>query len=703
MTKHYILLNKYSLIMKKIFKFSLIMILLVATFACNSKNNKKNTQIVKKDSIDTFKYFVEQFADLKIMRYQVPLFDSLSLQQKELVYYLSQASLCGRDIIWDQNYKHNLCIRRTLENIINTYKGDKNSEDYSKFLVYTKRVFFSNGIYHHYSSDKIIPNFSKEFFTELINNSDATKFPLQEGENITKLIEKLIPIMFDSKIDPKKVSLDPKKDLVKSSAINFYSEVNQKEVEKYYADAADKTNKTPISYGLNSKLVKIHGKIEEKVYKIGGLYTKAIEQIVFWLKKAVTVAENDTQKKSIETLIEYYKTGNLKTWDEYNILWVKDLNAQVDFVNGFIEVYEDPLGKKATWESVVNFKDIEATKRAEIISNNAQWFEDNSPVDVRFKKKEVKGVTAKVITVASLGGDCYPSTPIGINLPNADWIRKDYGSKSVTMENITYAYDEAAKGNGFLEEFSYTKEEIELDKKYGSLSDNLHTDLHECLGHGSGQLLPGVSVDAMKNFHSTLEEARADLFGLYYIMDEKMIQLGLIPNFDVAKTLYNNYIRNGLMTQLVRIDLGKNIEESHMRNRQLIAKWCFEKGQKDSVIVKKVKEGKTYIVITDYKKLRALFGELLKEIQRIKSEGDYAVCKKLIENYAIKVDPILHKEVLARYKKLNLAPYGGFMNPIYKPVMDGSKIIDIIIEYPDNYMEQMLNYSKNYSFLPTYN
>jgi len=703
MTKHYILLNKYSLIMKKIFKFSLIMILLVATFACNSKNNKKNTQIVKKDSIDTFKYFVEQFADLKIMRYQVPLFDSLSLQQKELVYYLSQASLCGRDIIWDQNYKHNLCIRRTLENIINTYKGDKNSEDYSKFLVYTKRVFFSNGIYHHYSSDKIIPNFSKEFFTELINNSDATKFPLQEGENITKLIEKLIPIMFDSKIDPKKVSLDPKKDLVKSSAINFYSEVNQKEVEKYYADAADKTNKTPISYGLNSKLVKIHGKIEEKVYKIGGLYTKAIEQIVFWLKKAVTVAENDTQKKSIETLIEYYKTGNLKTWDEYNILWVKDLNAQVDFVNGFIEVYEDPLGKKATWESVVNFKDIEATKRAEIISNNAQWFEDNSPVDVRFKKKEVKGVTAKVITVASLGGDCYPSTPIGINLPNADWIRKDYGSKSVTMENITYAYDEAAKGNGFLEEFSYTKEEIELDKKYGSLSDNLHTDLHECLGHGSGQLLPGVSVDAMKNFHSTLEEARADLFGLYYIMNEKMIQLGLIPNFDVAKTLYNNYIRNGLMTQLVRIDLGKNIEESHMRNRQLIAKWCFEKGQKDSVIVKKVKEGKTYIVITDYKKLRALFGELLKEIQRIKSEGDYAACKKLIETYAIKVDPILHKEVLARYKKLNLAPYGGFMNPIYKPVMDGSKIIDIIIEYPDNYMEQMLNYSKNYSFLPTYN
>ena len=703
MTKHYILLNKYSLIMKKIFKFSFIMILLVATFACNSKNNKKITQIVKKDSIDTFKYFVEQFADLKIMRYQVPLFDSLSLQQKELVYYLSQASLCGRDIIWDQNYKHNLCIRRTLENIINTYKGDKNSEDYSKFLVYTKRVFFSNGIYHHYSSDKIIPNFSKEFLTELINNSDATKFPLQEGENIIKLTKKLIPILFDPKIDPKKVSLDPQKDLVKSSAINFYSEVNQKEVEKYYADAADKTNKTPISYGLNSKLVKEDGKILEKVYKIGGLYTKAIEQIVLWLEKAITVAENDTQKKTIEKLIEYYKTGDLKTWDEYNILWVKDLDSRVDFVNGFIEVYEDPLGKKATWESVVNFKDIEATKRAVIISNNAQWFEDNSPVDVRFKKKEVKGVTAKVITVASLGGDCYPSTPIGINLPNADWIRKDYGSKSVTMENITYAYDEAAKGNGFLEEFSYTKEEIELDKKYGSLSDNLHTDLHECLGHGSGQLLPGVSVDAMKNFHSTLEEARADLFGLYYIMDEKMIQLGLIPNFDVAKTLYNNYIRNGLMTQLVRIDLGKNIEESHMRNRQLIAKWCFEKGQKDSVIIKKIKEGKTYIVITNYKKLRALFGELLKEIQRIKSEGDYAACKKLIETYAIKVDPILHKEVLARYKKLNLAPYGGFMNPVYKPVMDGSKIIDITIEYPDNYMEQMLNYSKNYSFLPTYN
>lgn len=509
--------------------------------------------------------------------------------------------------------------------------------------------------------------------------------------------------MFDPKIDPKKVNLDPKKDLVKNSAVNFYNNVNQKEVENFYANLSDKTSKTPISYGLNSKLTKENNKIEEKTYKIGGLYSKAIEQIVYWLEKATTVAENENQKKTIDKLIAYYKTGDLKTWDEYNILWVKDLDSRVDFVNGFIEVYEDPLGKKATWESVVNFKDLEATKRAEIISNNAQWFEDHSPIDNRFKKKEVKGVTAKVITVACLGGDCYPSTPIGINLPNADWIRKDYGSKSVTMENITYAYDEAAKGNGFLEEFAYSKEEIDLDKKYGSLADNLHTDLHECLGHGSGQLLPGVSVDAMKNFHSTLEEARADLFGLYYIMDDKMIQLGLVPNKDVAKTLYNNYIRNGLMTQLVRINLGKNIEESHMRNRQLIAKWCFEKGQKDSIIVKKVKEGKTYIVINDYNKLRALFGELLKEIQRIKSEGDYAACKKLIETYAIKVDPILHKEVLARYKKLNLAPYGGFMNPVFKPIMDGDKIVDITIEYPTNYTEQMLYYSKNYSFLPTYN
>jgi dipeptidyl-peptidase-3 len=433
------------------------------------------------------------------------------------------------------------------------------------------------------------------------------------------------------------------------------------------------------------------------------MYTKAIEQIVMWLEKAVTVTENEGQKKSIEKLIEYYKTGDLKTWDDYNVLWVKDLSSQVDFVNGFIEVYEDPMGKKATWESVVNFKDLIATKRTEIISSNAQWFEDNSPVDPRFKKKEVKGVSAKVITVASLGGDCFPSTPIGINLPNADWIRKEFGSKSVTMENITYAYDEASKGNGFLEEFAYSQEEIDLDKKYGSLSDNLHTDLHECLGHGSGQMLPGVNADAMKNFHSALEETRADLFGLYYIMDEKMIELGLVPNLDVAKTLYNNYIRNGLMTQLVRIEPGKNIEQAHMRNRQLIAKWCFEKGQKDSVIVKKIKEGKTYFVINDYKKLRNLFGELLKETQRIKSEGDYAACKKLVETYAIKVDPLLHKEVLERYKKLNLAPYGGFMNPIYKPVMDGNKIVDIKIEYPDNYMEQMLFYSKEYSFLPTYN
>jgi dipeptidyl-peptidase-3 len=689
--------------MKRILNLTMIMIMTVLIFSCTPKTNNKNTDIKQKDSIDTFNFFVEQFADLKIMRYKLPLFDSLSLKQKELIYYLSQAALCGRDIIWDQNYKHNLCIRKTLENIYMTFKGDKNAENYKKFEIYLKRIEFSNGIYHHYSSDKINPDFPKEYFAELVSKSDPSKFPLEKEETIEKLIEKLTPILFDPKIDAKKICLDTKKDLVKSSSVNFYENLSQKEAEKYYQDISDKTSKTPVSYGLNSKLVKTDGKIIEKVYKIGGMYSTAIEQIVLWLDKAAAVAENEAQKKSIEKLIEYYKTGDLKTWDDFNVMWVKDLNSQVDFVNGFIEVYQDPMGRKASWESVVNFKDIAATKRTEILSSNAQWFEDNSPVDPRFKKKEVKGVSAKVITVAMLGGDCFPSTPIGINLPNADWIRKDYGSKSVTMENITYAYDEAAKGNGFLEEFSYSKEEIELDNKYGSLSDNLHTDMHECLGHGSGQLLPGVDPDAMKNFHSALEETRADLFGLYYIMDEKMIQLGLIPNLDVAKTLYNGYIRNGLMTQLVRIEAGKNIEQPHMRNRQLIAKWCFEKGQKDSVIVKKVKEGKTYFVIRDYVKLRALFGELLIEVQRIKSEGDYAAGKKLVETYAIKVNPVLHKEVLERYKKLKLAPYGGFMNPVFKLVMDGDKIVDIKIEYPDNYMDQMLNYSKNYSFLPTYN
>lgn len=652
---------------------------------------------------DDFKFMSEQFADIKIMRYQVPGFESLSLQQKELIYYLSEAAKAGRDIIFDQNFKYNLCIRKTLETIVETYKGDKKSDDFKKFMVYTKRVWFSNGIHHHYSSEKFIPEFSKAYFADLVKNSDAAKLPLAEGETPEMLIEKLSPIMFDPAVFPKKVSLDASLDLIKSSASNFYEGVSEKEAEDFYNKMKNPKDKEPISYGLNSKLVKENGKLIEKTYKINGMYSKAIEQIVMWLEKAMQVAENATQKQSISLLINYYKTGNLKDWDAYNINWVSDMESHIDFVNGFIEVYEDPLGLKATWESVVNFKDVEATKRTEIISNAAQWFEDNSPVDKRFKKKEVKGVSAKVITVAQLGGDCYPSTPIGINLPNADWIRKEHGSKSVTMENITYAYDQAALGNGFMEEFAASEEEIAMAKKHGSLAGNLHTDLHECLGHGSGQLLPKTNPDALKNYSSALEETRADLFALYYMLDNKMLELKLFSTLDVAKTEYNNYIRNGLMTQLTRVDLGKNIEQAHMRNRQLIASWCYENGKKDNVIEKFVKNGKTYVKINDYNKLRTLFGKLLAEVQRIKSEGDYNAGKLLVENYGVKVNYNLHKEIKERYAKLNLAPYGGFLNPDFVPVIKDGKITDVKVEYPNDYSKQMLEYGKKYSFLPVVN
>lgn len=667
-------------------------------FSCNEVSKKTDEK-----PKDDFKYMSEQFADIKIMRYQVPGFEQLSLQQKELIYYLSEAAKAGRDIIFDQNFKYNLCIRKTLETIVDTYKGDKNTDDFKKFMVYTKRVWFSNGIHHHYSSEKFIPEFSKAYFAELVKNSDAKNLPLIDGETPEKLVEKLTPIMFDPTIFPKKVSLDASLDLIKNSASNFYEEVSEKEAEDFYNKMKNPKDKEPISYGLNSKLVKENGKLTEKTYKINGLYSKAIEQIVIWLEKALTVAENATQKQSISLLINYYKSGNLKDWDAYNINWVKDMESHIDFVNGFIEVYEDPMGLKATWESVVNFKDVEATKRTQIISNAAQWFEDNSPVDKRFKKKEVKGVSAKVITVAQLGGDCYPATPIGINLPNADWIRKEHGSKSVTMENITYAYDQAALGNGFMEEFAASEEEIALAKKYGSLAGNLHTDLHECLGHGSGQLLPKTNPDALKNYSSALEETRADLFALYYMMDNKMLELKLFPTLDVAKTEYNNYIRNGLMTQLTRVDLGKNIEQAHMRNRQLIASWCYENGLKENVIEKFAKDGKTYVRINDYNKLRTLFGKLLAEVQRIKSEGDYNAGKLLVENYGVKVDYKLHKEVKERYAKLNLAPYGGFLNPDFVAVIKDGKIIDVKVEYPSDYTKQMMEYGLKYSFLPVIN
>jgi len=665
--------------------------------ACNTTNDKP-----MKESVSDFKFLIEQFADLKIMRFQVPGFEELTPGQKELVYYLSQAALCGRDIIFVQNGKYNLAIRRTLENIYLTYQGKKEGAGWQEFEVYLKRVWFSNGIYHHYASEKFLPGFSKEYFDELVKNSNQPDFPVKKGQTVEQLIAELAPVLFDPGIMPKKVNLDSDTDLVLASAVNFYEGVNEAEVEAFYQGMKQPDPERPLSFGLNSNLVKENGKVVEKTWKIDGVYTQAIEKIVSWLEKAITVAETPGQKSSLIKLVEYYKTGDLKTWDEYNVLWVDDLKSDIDLVNGFIESYEDPLGRKATWESVVNFKDKEGTKRAEIISGNAQWFEDNSPVDSRFKKKLVKGVTAKVITAAQLAGDCYPSTPIGINLPNADWIRKEHGSKSVTIENISYAYEQAALGNGMLEEFVLTEEERELSKKYGPLAGNVHTDLHECLGHGSGQLLPGTSSEALRSYQSTLEEARADLFALYYIMDPKMVELKVLPSADAARAEYNAFIRNGLMTQLTRITPGKNIEESHMRNRQLIAAWCYEQGAASKVIEYIKQEGKTYIKVNDYSKLRGLFGKLLAEIQRIKSEGDYKTGKDLVDTYGVKVDKALHEEVLARFKKLNVAPYGGFMNPVFSLVEEKGKITDVRVEYPTDYAGQMLHYSKNYSFLPSW-
>ncbi len=681
--------------MKKI-KLLMLSTIALMIFSCTNK-------VEKEEKTDDFQYLLEQFADLRIMRYQIPEWDDLSLKQKKLVYYLSEAALAGRDITFDQNYKNNLLVRRTMEEILKNYKGDRMADDWQNFVTYLKRVWFSNGIHHHYSTDKFIPGFGREYFIELINNSPDSEFAYGNDEDLQKFSERLTEIIFNPEIAPKKISLDTKGDLVVNSASNFYEGVTQEEVEAFYAKQKDPDNPQPVSYGLNSKVVMKGGEVVEEIYTIDGLYGPAIEKIVYWLEKAKGVAENEQQKKGFEKLIEYYKTGDLKTWDDYNVLWVNDGDAFVDYVNGFIEVYGDPLGQKATFESVVDFKNKEATKRTVTISENAQWFEDNSPVDKRFKKEEVKGVTAKVITVTQLGGDCYPSTPIGINLPNADWIRKEHGSKSVTMENITYAYDQAALGNGFLEEFAATPEEIERQKKYGSQSDNLHTDLHECVGHGSGQLLPGISSEALKSYSSALEESRADLFALYYMYDPNIVELGLLPNEDAAKASYDGYIRNGLLTQQVRIELGKDIEQAHMRNRQIISKWVYEHGKDVNAVEMYKEDGKTYIKINDYQKVRELMGELLSEVQRIKSEGDYEAGKELVEAYGIKLDPELHKEIKDRYAKLKLAPYGGFINPVLIPVYDGEEIVDIEVIYPNDYTEQMMNYSENYSFLPTYN
>ena len=653
---------------------------------------------------DKFDYTVEQFADLQILRYRVPGFENLSLQQKELVYYLTEAALQGRDILFDQNGKYNLRIRRTLEAVYTGYKGDKNTPDFKAMEVYLKRVWFSNGIHHHYGSEKFVPGFAPEFFKEAMLSVDASTLPLAEGQTVEQLCDELFPVIFDPAVMPKRVNQAAGEDLVLTSACNYYDGVTQKEAEDFYNAMKDPKDETPVSYGLNSRLVKENGKIQEKIWKVGGLYGQAIDKIVYWLKKAEGVAENPEQKAVIAELIKFYETGDLKTFDEYAILWVKDLNSLVDFVNGFTESYGDPLGMKASWESLVNFKDMEATHRTEIISGNAQWFEDHSPVDKQFKKDEVKGVSAKVITAAILAGDLYPATAIGINLPNSNWIRSHHGSKSVTIGNITDAYNKAAHGNGFNEEFVYSDAELQLIDKYADLTGELHTDLHECLGHGSGKLLPGVDSDALKAYGSTIEEARADLFGLYYVADSKLVELGLTPNADAYKAEYYTYLMNGLMTQLVRIEQGNNVEEAHMRNRQLIARWVFEKGAADKVVELVKKDGKTYVVVNDYEKLRELFGELLSEIQRIKSTGDYQGAHDLVENYAVKVDPALHAEVLERYKKLNLAPYKGFVNPKYEAVVDAAgKITDVKVTYDEGYAEQMLRYSKDYSNLPSIN
>ena len=663
--------------------------------SCTSEKEASKTE-----STD-FQFFVEQFADLKILRYPVLGFDDLTLKQKEMLYYLSQAAIEGRDIMFDQNYKYNLAIRRTLEAIYEHYEGDRTSDQFKAFEVYLKRVWFSNGIHHHYSSDKFLPDFDEAYFGNLIVDIDDDKFPVSKNE----IIKVLLPIMFNPEIDAKRVNQAEGVDMIASSANNYWGDgITQAEAEDFYNKMKDPNDQEPVSYGLNSRLEKVDGKLVEKVWKVGGVYSEAIEHIVFWLEKALSVAENDQQAKVISLLIDYYKTGDLKTFDAYNVAWLADQDSRIDFVNGFIETYGCPLGLKASWESLVNFKNVEASHRTEIISENAQWFENNSPVDQRFKKETVKGVSAKVITAAMLGGDCYPATPIGINLPNADWIRKEHGSKSVTIENITYAYDEAGKGSGFLDEFAWSQEEIERARKYGFQADNLHTDLHECLGHGSGQLLPGVAGGELKAYGAPIEESRADLFALYYMGDEKMVELGLLPDMEAHKAEYDNYIRNGLMTQLTRIKLGDNVEQAHMRNRQLIARWAYENGKADNIIEQKTRDGKTYFVINDYKKLRELFGRFLAEIQRVKSEGDFETAKNLIETYAVKIDKELHNEVLVRYEKVNLAPYSGFVKPVYVVTTNANgQITDIQLDYSEGYIEQMMRYSKQYSYLPVYN
>ena len=685
-------------------KFVFFMMTTITTLSCVQQSNK-NTDATIAINTEIAGNSVDRFADIEILRYEVPGFESLTLQQKRLIYHLSEAALMGRDVLFDQNNRYNLAIRYALEVIYQTYKGDRSGQPFQALEIYLKRVWFAGGIHHHYSADKFEPGFSKEFFSTCIRDLTPSQIPLRKGQSIDQWLEEIIPVIFDPTVMPKRVVQSGDQDILLASANNYYEGgVTQQEAVDFYAKMKDPNDPAPVAFGLNSRLSKENGQLKEKIWKVGGLYTEALENIVAELEKAVPFTENEAQKAVIEKLIAYYRSGDLKTFDAYAILWLQDVHSEVDFVNGFTETYGDPLGMKASWESIVNFKNKEATKRTSIISENAQWFEDNSPTNPRFKKKEVKGVSAKVITVTMLGGDCYPSTPIGINLPNSNWIRAQYGSKSVTIENITEAYDKAAQGNGFSDEFVWSDTERERIKKYGFATDNLHTDLHECLGHGSGILLPGVDPDALGAYGSTLEETRADLFALYFVADKKMIELGLLSDAEAYKSEYYRYVMNGLMTQLVRIQPGKDIEQAHMRNRQLIARWVYEKGKAERVVTFEKRDGKTAVVVNDYEKLRRLFGDLLTEVQRIKSEGDLQSAKQLVENYGIKVDRTLHDEVLARYARLNLAPYKGFVNPVMKTVCnEKGEITDITLDYTEGYAEQMLRYGKFYSFLPIYN
>ena len=650
---------------------------------------------------ETFHYTVEQFADLQILRYRVPGFERLSLKQKMLVYYLSQAALEGRDILFDQNGKYNLQIRKLLEAVYIHYQGDRTTEDFQQFEIYLKRIWFSNGIHHHYACDKLVPGFSAEYLTHLMASVDPSVLPVNKGESVRAMCDKLFPVIFNPDVMPKRVNQADGEDLVLTSAANYYEGVTQAEAEAFYAARKAEGSPTePVMYGMNSRLAKVDGQIQEQVWKVGGMYSAAIGKIIGWLEKAGEYAENESQHEVIRLLIDFYRTGDLHTFDVYSIAWLKDTVSHIDFVNGFIESYGDPLGMKASWESIVDFKDAEATRRTELISSHAQWFEDHSPVDARFKKEAVKGVSAKVITAAILAGDLYPSTAIGINLPNSNWIRSVHGSKSVTIGNLTEAYNRAARGNGFREEFVYSDVERKLLDTYADITDDLHTDLHECVGHGSGKLLPGVDADALRAYGSTIEEARADLFGLYYLADAKLVEWGLVPDAEAYKAEYYSYMMNGLMTQLVRIEPGRTVEEAHMRNRQLIARWVLEQGREAKVVELVVREGKTYVRVNDYVQLRALFGKLLAEVQRIKSEGDYEAARRLVETYGVQIDPALHAEVLQRYERLHLAPYKGFVNPVYTLQTDAEgNVTDVQIAYTEGYAEQMLRYSREYSNL----